>query len=88
MQTVWHQAGGFMTEIILSSLQSGGKTVGQLKDACGCDYPVLFSELSRLVEAGDIAHYMAGDPVALHYRAVGIVEVIPASRWQMMLPKR
>jgi hypothetical protein len=76
-----------MTEKILAELKSGSKTVGQLKDACNCDYPALFAELSRLVEVGDITHYMAGDPVSLHYRAVGIVEVIPASHWQL-LPKR
>ena len=81
-------AGGFeVREIIFTELESGGKTASQLKDACDCDYPVLFAELSRLVGDGTIAHYMAGDPVSLNYRAVGIVEVMPMSHWQL-LPKR
>lgn len=86
MQTMWDETGGYMTETILSELKSGSKTAGQLKDACGCDYPALFAELSKLVEKGELEHFMAGDPAALHYRAVGTVEV--SSRWQMILPKR
>jgi hypothetical protein len=69
---------------IFAELKSGGKTASHLKDACDCDYPVLFAELSHLTEAGDIAHYMGGDPVALHYRAVGIIKIIPASHWELL----
>lgn len=76
-----------MNDTILSELKSGSKTTGALKDACGCNYPTLFAELSKLIEKGDIEHFMAGDPPALHYRVVGTIEV-PASRWQMILPKR
>ncbi len=77
-----------MIEIILHELKSGSKTAGELKDVCGCDYPTLFAELSKLIEKGDIEHFMAGSPAALHYRAVGIVEVVvPMSRWQL-LPKQ
>lgn len=76
-----------MTETIMSELKSGSKTAGQLKDACRCDYPALFAELSKLIAASKIEHYMDGDPPSLHYRAAGTVEVMPMSRWQL-LPKR
>ena len=75
-----------MSEIIMSELKSGSKTAGALKDACGYDYPALFTEPSKLIADSLIEHFMDGDSPALHYRAAGTVEV--SSRWQMMLPKR
>ncbi len=49
---------------------------------------VLFAELSKLIADSLVEHFMAGDPATLHYRALGIAEVVvPMSRWQM-LPKR
>ncbi len=70
-----------MKKTIIEALQKREHTAGELKDLCGCDYPVLFAEISNLVDSHEIEHFMGGDPIALRYR-LGVFR--PASTWKLL----